>query len=286
MSDDPAVPASAAEPARAAKSRSAALWIGACYGAHIGKETLAAAELFDHLVILDPPRKNDAYFPALRERVALPVHDELGQLADPLEPQGAEMLGALASLCDAPWVAARVQCFRSTDGRYNLDCAFPPLYTEQMRERVAQHAEALGAAIGRPLLLENVPSAFKIPTNDIGEGRFLTQLLDAGHAKLLLNLPHLWVSAELCGSDPYGLLHEYPVDRVSVISTGGVAEDPDLQGPWMAPTAPSDDLMEFTQYAVDCCRGVRAVTFDARGPSVTARLLIGAVTQLRERLGR
>ena len=48
----------------------------------------------------------------------------------------------------------------------------------------------------------------------------------------------------------------------------------------MAPVAPSDDLMEFTQYAVDCCRGVRAVTFDARGPSVTARLLVGAVTQL------
>ena len=45
-------------------------------------------------------------------------------------------------------------------------------------------------------------------------------------------------------------------------------------------------MMEFTQYAVDCCRGVRAVTFDAAGPSLDARLLIGAVSQLRERLAR
>jgi hypothetical protein len=45
-------------------------------------------------------------------------------------------------------------------------------------------------------------------------------------------------------------------------------------------------MMEFTQYAVDCCRGVRAVTYDAASPALEARLVIGAVTQLRERLAR
>jgi len=63
-------------------------------------------------------------------------------------------------------------------------------------------------------------------------------------------------------------------------------DDAELGGPWMAPVPPSDEMMEFTQYAVDCCRGVRAVTLDARGPSLEARLLVGAVTQLRERLSR
>ena len=70
----PDAPAQA--PVRAAtKPRSAGLWIGACYNPHLGKEILASAELFDHLVIVDAPRQNDPHFPALRERVALPVHE-------------------------------------------------------------------------------------------------------------------------------------------------------------------------------------------------------------------
>jgi hypothetical protein len=284
----PAAAATAAPAAspQAARPRSGGLWIGACYSAHIGKELLAAAEVFDHLVIAEPPRQSDPFFPALRERVALPVHDEHGQLADPFDDRSTEVLKTLAALCNAPWVAERVQCLRSGDGKYNLDCVFPPLYTDEMRERFSANAQTLGAALGRPLLLENVPCAFILPVADISEGKFITKLLDSCRARLLLNLPHLWVSAELKNADPYGLLHEYPLDRVSVINTGGVAPDADLEGPWMAPVAPSDDLMEFTQYAVDCCRGVRAVTFDARGPGLTARLVIGAATQLRERLAR
>jgi len=281
----PDTPAAAPAPPPS-KPRSAGLWIGACYSPHLGKEILAAAELFDHLVIIDAPRQNDPYFPALREHVALPVHDEHGQLADPFSDRATTLLRQLAEVCNAPWVAERVQCLRTVDGKYSLDCVFPPLYTEEMRERYAANAVALGSAIGRPLLLENVPSAFTLPKSTLTEGRFMTRLCEATRAGVVLNLPHVWVSAELKGEDPYGVLHEYPLDRVSVISTGGVADDAELGGPWMAPVPPSDEMMEFTQYAVDCCRGVRAVTLDARGPSLEARLLVGAVTQLRERLSR
>ena len=281
----PDAPAQA--PVRAAtKPRSAGLWIGACYNPHLGKEILASAELFDHLVIVDAPRQNDPHFPALRERVALPVHDEHGQLADPWGERPTSALRLLAEVCHAPWVAERVQCMRTVDGKYGLDCVFPPLYTEEMRDRFASHAVALGSAIGRPLLLENVPSAFTLPKSTLSEGHFMAGLCEATRAALMLNLPHIWVSAELKEEDPYGVLHEYPLERVSVIATGGVMDDAELGGPWMAPVPPSDEMMEFTQYAVDCCRSVRAVTLDARGPSLEARLLVGAVTQLRERLSR
>ena len=271
---------------RPAKPRSAGLWIGACYSPHLGKEILSAAELFDHLIIVDAPRQNDPYFPALREKVALPVHDEHGQLADPLTERATSVLKQLADVCNAPWVAERVQCMRTLDGKYGLDCVFPPLYTEEMRDRFASHIVALGSAIGRPLLLENVPSAFTLPKSALSEGHFMARLCEATRASVMLNLSHIWVSAELKGEDPYGVLHEYPLERVSVIATGGVLDDAELGGPWMAPTPPSDEMMEFTQYAVDCCRSVRAVTLDARGHSLEARLLVGAVTQLRERLSR
>jgi len=278
-----AAPAAASAPR---KPRPAGLWIGACYTPHLGKELLASAELFDYLVITDAPRQTDPHFPALRERIPLPVHDEHGQLADPFDDRATEVLRQLAAICNAPWVVERVQCMRTLDGKYSLDCVFPPLYTEELRERFTANAIALGGALGRPLLLENVPAAFTLPKSSMSEGRFMTRLCETTRGSVALHLPHLWVSAELRGTDPYGLLHEYPLDRVTVIGTGGVATEPELGGPWMAPVAPSDDLMEFTQYAVDCCRGVRAVTFDARGPTLEARLLIGAVNQLRERLSR
>jgi hypothetical protein len=286
MSGAPAPSAQAPDAPRAAKPRKPGLWIGACYNAHLGPETLAASDLFDHLVIVDPPRQSDPCFPALRERVTLPLADPNGQLADPFDERSTEMLRQLAAICNAPWVAERIQCPRSLDGRFALDCVFPPFYTEAMRERFATNSLTLGAALGRPLVFENVPSAFSIPGVTMSEGRFLTRLLETTRGSLQLNLSHLWVSAELRNADPYGLLHEYPLERVSVIATGGVAQDSDLEGPWMATVPPSDEMMEFTQYAVDCCRGVRAVTFDAFGPSLDARLLIGAVSQLRERLAR
>ncbi|HUO53031.1 MAG TPA: DUF692 family protein [Gemmatimonadaceae bacterium] len=268
------------------KPRPAGLWIGAHYSAHVGRDLLASAELFDHLVITDPPRQSDPHFAALRERIPMPVHDEQGQLADPFDERATAALRQLAAICNAPWVVERVQCMRSADGKYSLDCVFPPLYTDEMRERFAANGAALRDALGRPLLFENVPAAFTLPKSTISEGRFMTRLCEATRGSVCLNLPHLWVSAELRNLDPYGILHEYPLDRVAVIGTGGVSHEPELDGPWMAPVAPSDELMEFTQYAVDCCRGVRAVTFEARGPTLEARLVIGAVSQLRERLAR
>jgi len=285
-SPPPAPPAPAGELPRPAKPRSAGLWIGACYNPHIGRELLAAAELFDHLVITEPPRQSDPHFPALRERLALPVHDVHGQLADPFDERATEVLKQLAAICNAPWVTERVQCMRTLDGKYDLDSVFPPLYTDELRERFAANILALAGALGRPLLIENVPSAFTLPGSAVSEGRFVTRLLETSRGALLLNLAHLWVSAELRNADPYGMLHEYPLERVSVIHTGGMQADADLEGPWMAPVAPSEEMMEFTQYAVDCCRGVRAVTFDASSPALEARLVIGAVTQLRERLAR
>ena len=286
MSDESPSPAPVAEAPRAPKPRSAGLWIGACYSAHLGHETLGAAELFDHLVITEPPRQSDPYFPPLRERIVMPLQDGENQLADPIDERATEALRQLAVICNAPWIAERVQCMRTLDGKYSLDAVFPPLYTEEMRERFATNALKLGAALARPLVFENVPSPFTPPGGAMSEGKFLGRLLQTSRGSLQLNLTHLWVSAELRKLDPYGLLHEYPLDRVSVITTGGIADDPDLSGPWMSAVAPSEEMMEFTQYAVDCCRGVRAVTFDATGPALDARLLVGAVSQLRERLAR
>lgn len=270
----------------ARKSSTGRLWIGAFYNPHLARETLQHAELFDHLAMADPPRPGDPHFDAIRERFHLLLHDYLGQLSEPYDAHALERSRALAELYDSPWVAEHFQCLHTEDGKYSLNYVFPPLYTEEFLERFIANALILKAQVQRPLVVENIPGFFDVSASTMREPEFLKRFFDATRCGFLLDLPHVWIEAELREEDPYGFLHEFPLDRVVEIHSGGVAHDEDLGGPWIAPTAPDAEMLEFTRYAVDCCRSVRAVTFDAFGPGLSARVMLDAVSQLRAHLER
>jgi uncharacterized protein (UPF0276 family) len=283
MSDhDMAPPAADTNSSRDA--RTDRLWIGAFYNPHIARETLEAAELFDHLAMADPPRRGDPYFDAVRDRFVLLLHDYLGQLSEPYDEHAIRHARHLAELYNSPWVAEHFQCLHTEDGRYNLNYVFPPLYTEEFLQRFITNATALKRRLDRPLVMENIPGFFQVEASTIPEPEFLRRFFEATDCGFLLDLPHVWVEAHLQRRDPYTFLHEFPLDRVVEIHTGGVSEDEDLKAPWIAPSAPSDEMLEYTAYAVECCPRVRAVTFDAFTPGLTAGTLIGAVTQIRSTL--
>jgi hypothetical protein len=69
------------------------------------------------------------------------------------------------------------------------------------------------------------------------------------------------------------------------VHVAGVEEDRDLEGPWIAPTAPSDAMLDFMAHAVSRCPGVRAVTFDAFSPTLSSDVLFASVARIREALG-
>jgi hypothetical protein len=69
------------------------------------------------------------------------------------------------------------------------------------------------------------------------------------------------------------------------VHVAGVEEDCDLQGPWIAPTAPSEEMLAFMAHAVSLCPGVRAVTFDAFSPTLTSDVLFSSVERIRRALG-
>jgi uncharacterized protein (UPF0276 family) len=260
------------------------LWAGAFYNPHLARETLAAAELFDHLAMADPPRADDPYFEPARERFTLLLHDYLGQLSEPYDAHAIARSCRLAELYGSPWVAEHFQCLHTEDGRFNLDYVFPPLYTEDFLQRFIANAGILQRAIERPLVMENIPGFFDVSASVIPEPVFLTRFFDATGCGFLLDLPHIWIEAVLKGRDPAEFLLEFPLDRVVEIHTGGVEDDDDLHAPWIAPAPPSDEMLEFTRYAVGHCPHVRAVTFDAFGPALTASTLIGSVERIRERV--
>src|SRR2546422_11379667 len=91
------------------------LMVGAFYNPHLGAE-LARADGIDHLAMADPPGASDPWWPVIRERYTLLLHDYLGQLSEPLDERSIARTRSLAELYRTPWVA------RSEERRVGKEC--------------------------------------------------------------------------------------------------------------------------------------------------------------------
>ena len=261
----------------------AQLMVGAFYNPHLGAE-LARATGIDHLAMADPPRADDPWWPLIKARYTLLLHDYLGQLSEPLDERAIERARSLAELYRTPWVAEHFQCLHTEDGTYNLNYVFPPLYTEEFLERFTTNANALKARLDQPLVMENIPGFFDVTASRIPEAQWLRRFFEQTDVGFLLDLPHVWLEAHYHGADPRAFLGDFPLERVVELHVAGVEQDPDLQGPWIAPTAPSDAMLEFMVHAVARCPHAKAVTFDAFSPSLTADVLLSSVERIRKAL--
>ena len=260
------------------------LMVGAFYNPHIGAELLSTDVPIDHLAMADPPRGGDPSWPSIKERYTLLLHDYLGQLSEPLGPRGIERARHLAELYDSPWVAEHFQCLHTEDGTYNLNYVFPPLYTEEFLERFVRNARELAGQLDRPLVVENIPGFFEVSTSQMPEPEWLRRFFDQTGTRFLLDLPHVWLEAHYRELDPVAWLKEFPLEHVLEIHVAGVEEDHDLQGPWISPAEPPDEMLDLMDEALALCPGVKAVTYDAFSPTLTAEVLFRSVQRIRDRL--
>lgn len=259
------------------------LMVGAFYNPHLGRE-LAEASGIDHLAMADPPRADDPWWPRIRERTTLLLHDYLGQLSEPLDERAIQRARSLAELYRSPWVAEHFQCLHTEDGSYNLNYVFPPLYTEEFLDRFVANANALKARLDQPLVMENIPGFFDVAASRIPEAVWLRRFFDRTDVGFLLDLPHIWLEAHYHGVAPVRFLADFPLERVVELHVAGVEEDRDLEGPWIAPTEPAQEMLDFLCEALARCPNARAVTFDAFSPSLTADVLFSSVERIRRAL--
>lgn len=261
------------------------IWVGAFYNPHLADEILAAGDLIDHLAMADPPRKDDPFFPEIRERFVLLLHDYIGQLSDPLSEQALERARRLVELYNSPWVAEHFQCVITQDGRYNVDYVFPPLYTEEFLARYVANALHLQRELGRPLAIENIPRYFRIDLDEMPEPVFLRRFFEATGCGLLLDLAHVWLGARYQSKTAREALAEFPLDSVTEIHIAGVSEYSDLQGPWIAPAEPTDEMLDLAAWTIERTPRLRAVTFDAFSVILKRGAITRSVERIRRRLG-
>jgi uncharacterized protein (UPF0276 family) len=260
------------------------LMVGAFYNPHLGAELLSTDVPIDHLAMADPPRTGDPSWPGIKDRYTLLLHDYLGQLSEPIGPRGIERARHLAELYDSPWVAEHFQCLHTEDGSYNLNYVFPPLYTKEFLDRFVRNARELVPELDRPLVMENIPGFFEVKTGQMPEPEWLRRFFDQTGTGFLLDLPHVWLEAHYRDLDRVDWLKEFPLERVIEVHVAGVEEDRDLQGPWISSAEPPDEMLDFLEEALARCPNVRAVTYDAFSPALTAEVLLRSVRRIRARL--
>ena len=98
----------------------------------------------------------------------------------------------------------------------------------------------------------------------------------------LLDLPHVWLEAHYRDMKPEHWLAQFPLEYVVELHVAGVADDHDLGGPWIAPTEPSDAMLDFLGHALARCPRAKAVTFDAFSPSLSVECLLRSVERIRK----
>ncbi len=261
--------------------RSDRLSIGTFYNPHLSGELLQARDCVDHLAMADPPAGDDEAFSAIREAFPLLLHDYLGQLSDPLSGHALARARHLQEMYRSSWVAEHFQCLHTEDGGRSLDYVFPPLYTEEFLRRFVANARVLREAVAAPLVMENIPGFFSLQYAQMSEAEFLRRFFEETGCGFLIDVPHLWLEAHYRGLEPRHFIGEFPLERVVEIHVAGVEDDRDLGGPWIAPTPPTEEILDLARWIGARAPKLRAVTVDAFSPMLSAGVLLESVEATR-----
>jgi uncharacterized protein (UPF0276 family) len=182
-------------------------------------------------------------------------------------------------------VAEHLQRIHTTSGDAFVDYVFPPAYTDDLLADYVRNARALQAALGRPLILEPIPTYLRLDVPQLDEAAFVGRFVAESGCGLLLDVSHAWLSAHYAGRPPRDFVATLPLERVVELHVAGVEADQDLDGPWIGAAVPTPELLDLAAFAAERAPGLRAVTFDAFSSAMTAETLRAGVHAIRARLG-
>jgi uncharacterized protein (UPF0276 family) len=96
--------------------------------------------------------------------------------------------------------------------------------------RTVKHLRHYCSQFYVPLLIENSPIYFRMPSSNMAQSEFISQILGECEAGLLLDLAHLLISAETMGFDVETELTKYPLEKLVEVHISGI--DRQFDGVW------------------------------------------------------
>ncbi|MCE4553837.1 DUF692 domain-containing protein [Pelomonas cellulosilytica] len=179
----------------------------------------------NYLVPGGPPL---AHLERIRADYPLVMHGVSLSVAGP-QPLDLAYLRELRGLADRlqpGWVSDHL-CW-SADAHSQLHDLLPVPLTRAALDHVGSRIAEVQDALGRPLVLENVSSYVRFAADEMTEWDFITQLLKATGAELLLDVNNVYVSSRNHGFDPIAYLDAVPAGRVRQIHLAGHEDRGDI----------------------------------------------------------
>ncbi|MGY0232909.1 DUF692 domain-containing protein [Longispora urticae] len=139
--------------------------------------------------------------------------------ADPVEPARVARLARCAALFDAPLVSEHIAFVRA--GGVEAGHLLPVPRSREALAALAANVRRTQGELPVPLALEPIATLFDWPDDELTEAQFLTELLDATGALLLLDIANVYANARNRGHDPLALLDALPLDRVAYVHVAG-----------------------------------------------------------------
>lgn len=219
--------------------------IGAAYSGYIPGFIDAHPEALDYVEVPFELLRHDASVASIRERIPLVLHCASLSVASPrlCSPKTVEQVSEWGKVIATPWIgehlafitADRDKAGEIVDGYapgepYNIGYTVSPPMNRKTADRVARHLRYYSSQFSVPLLIENSPLYFRIPSSTMSQAEYVSEILQSCDAGLLLDLAHLWISSETMGFDPEDELDRFPLERTVEIHISGVDHQPD--GVW------------------------------------------------------
>jgi uncharacterized protein len=110
------------------------------------------------------------------------------------------------------------------DEPYNIGYTVSPPMNEHTLKRTCRNLQTHEKRFGVPLLVENSPLYFEIPTSTMTQAEFLHDLCARTNVGLLLDLSHFYITSKTMNFDPLTELERLPLDRVVEVHISGIDE--------------------------------------------------------------
>ncbi|GGJ81277.1 hypothetical protein GCM10010123_08850 [Pilimelia anulata] len=144
--------------------------------------------------------------------------------AEPIDPNRLRRFAAVAAALDAPYVSEHIAFVRA--GGVEAGHLLPLPRSRAAVAAVAANVARLRAAVAVPVALEPIAALLDWPDDELSEAEFLTAILAATDALLLLDIANVYANCRNRGTDPLALLDALPLDRVAYVHVaGGSAHD-------------------------------------------------------------
>jgi uncharacterized protein len=200
--------------------------LGIAWRGELAGGILSHLDQIDHIEVLAddyfaaPRRETDA-LATLARQVPLYLHGVgMGLATCDVTPN--RRIDAMARLCERVKPQGWSEHLAMVEvGGHVLGHLAPPLRTQANIDGTARNVDVAARRVGTRPALENIASLVEPPSLECSESEWITQILKASGAPLLLDLHNLLANATNSARDPLTELEELPLGKVTHVHLAG-----------------------------------------------------------------